>query len=66
MKKQYWWSYGVTSFVFRISLKSSKCIENEYAFISCIRIEKNNDRVLIWPSICSIIPVLDTVKSFRK
>ena len=41
MKKQYWWSYGVTSFVFRISLKSSKCIENEYAFISCIRIEKN-------------------------
>ena len=41
MKKQYWWSYGVTSFVFRISLKSSRCIENKYAFISCIRIEKN-------------------------
>ena len=43
MKKQYWWSYGVTSFVFRISLKSSKCIENEYAFISCIRIEEKQE-----------------------
>ena len=41
MKKQYWWSYGVTSCVFRISLKSSKCIENEYASISLLELKTN-------------------------